>query len=735
MLKNTNKKKERNRITTKKMLQQLFLINVEMNSVPLINKYQRQVTFTCIDENGSRVVLFLNDEWNPKIYIRVHDDCIPIINDNGTLEGLVEDLNKDVYNGFENIIDISTVERSPLIGFTNNRIDTLLCFHLRNISATSKLIKYMKRVHFEFMEDLDVYPEFIGQDTMKLQFLHESGLRMFTWFNCNLNIVPMHSKRRNGFDKSGQLAQLTMDKDSRCFSVGPNDIAIIEDQPAPMQMRTAFLGLSAYSSSATKSNLFSPSANIKNDVIQAIVIRIDDPREEKDEDCIVIASDDEVDILLQLSELLQTRSVDILAPCESNDIAYIVQRAKLHELDNVLAAIKSTEERLVHITTDEGRNKLIDVCHPGRLRLDINQVLRKFMTSPPLDSFSLLGALHHPKLVKNKARHAELESLMYTPPTCFSSLEDRIIDLERRTLLLRDITMDNTFIGNHAALSKACDMPLRHIVERGQTQRVLRNFYRDHHKYNIYVNQSQAKKPFVVVKMLRAETSFPDPPWIDNPPLQSLYDPCGFKRQQQQQTTMKKKNKKMMMKKKKKKKQQQTSKQHPWTSKNRKKNKRKREEHEVKSKKIKKAKANKKAYAGGYVADPIPGLYATPEQGVITFDFKSLYPSCQVGYKLCYRGVLYDRKWLDDPRATLRFVPLNDDEACVFVTHYDGHPIETVTDKTTSTVMMERKRIRKAMKKVDDPFIKASMNAAQLTCKVKICLLFVLFLLVYICLF
>ena len=96
----------------------------------------------------------------------------------------------------------------------------------------------------------------------------------------------------------------------------------------------------------------------------------------------------------------------------------------------------------------------------------------------------------------------------------------------------------------------------------------------------------------------------------------------------------------------------------------------------------------------------------------------SLYPSVLCGYKLCFRNVVYDKKWLTDPRATIMYVPLNDHEAVAFVTHYDNIPVETITDKITAVLMMERKRIRKAMKSVTDPFKLASMDAQQLSCKV-----------------
>jgi DNA polymerase elongation subunit (family B) len=96
----------------------------------------------------------------------------------------------------------------------------------------------------------------------------------------------------------------------------------------------------------------------------------------------------------------------------------------------------------------------------------------------------------------------------------------------------------------------------------------------------------------------------------------------------------------------------------------------------------------------------------------------SLYPSVICGYKLCFRNVVYDKRWLEDPRATVMYVPLNDTEAVAFITHYDNVPVDTITDKITAVLMEERKRIRTEMKSVTDPFKLTSMEAAQLCCKV-----------------
>ena len=80
--------------------------------------------------------------------------------------------------------------------------------------------------------------------------------------------------------------------------------------------------------------------------------------------------------------------------------------------------------------------------------------------------------------------------------------------------------------------------------------------------------------------------------------------------------------------------------------------------------------------------------------------------------------ICYNRKWLDDPRATKQYIPLDDTTCVVLISHYDNIPVQTITDKLVSSVMKNRKEVRTKMKSVSDPFILQSLDAQQLCCKV-----------------
>jgi DNA polymerase elongation subunit (family B) len=295
-------------------------------------------------------------------------------------------------------------------------------------------------------------------------------------------------------------------------------------------------------------------------------------------------------------------------------------------------------------------------------------------------------------------------------PNIVAPLEVIIHDLELRNELLFDLVQDNSFIENNAALCTACDMSLRKLVECGQMKRTTNIFARGYYKHGIYINLEQSKKPYVVVKMHHSKSSFPMPDWIKNPADEDFFERKvddgavhGQGTKRAPVDTIKPKTKKRRT--------------DPWCKRNRKKSAKRKRNHEDGVAKKKKAKTAKR-FKGGFVCEQVPGLYNTIDRIVTTVDWASLYPSTMVENKICYRKVLYDKALLDDPRATLCFVPINDTECIVFVTHYDGVEVMTITDLLVGQVMKERKRVRKAMKTMTNPFAIASANAMQLTCKV-----------------
>jgi DNA polymerase elongation subunit (family B) len=263
---------------------------------------------------------------------------------------------------------------------------------------------------------------------------------------------------------------------------------------------------------------------------------------------------------------------------------------------------------------------------------------------------------------------------------------DRRQDFVRKELdVMVALQVDNGFVINNLALSSSCDLSLFQIISRGQQTRAFACFARAYHNQKIYINHEQFENPYLLIKKQRSESSFPDPLWIPNPSLESLRagtigptvsPPPPAKKRRVSVLSLLGKTKPTTVPK------------------------------------------SEKRYGGGFVIDPDPGFYHRPEHAVVTLDFSSLYPSIMKGYRTCFMAVCYDEQWLHDPRATKVYVPLDDQTCCVLISSYDGVPSISITDRIVDDVMQNRKRVREEMKRTTDPFLRQSLDAQQLCCKI-----------------
>jgi len=81
--------------------------------------------------------------------------------------------------------------------------------------------------------------------------------------------------------------------------------------------------------------------------------------------------------------------------------------------------------------------------------------------------------------------------------------------------------------------------------------------------------------------------------------------------------------------------------------------------------------------------------------------------------------VVYDPKWLNDPKCELQYIPLNDEECAVFVYKYNGKVVQTILPAIMKMIMESRAAIKRKMKVEKDPFVKATLDCMQLTEKIR----------------
>lgn len=617
---------------------------------PATEPWNRSIWLHYVDEQA-KTSSFMVGDYATSILIRCVDTSDNDVEDVASVQSILstyvfsiqrrgEPRQKNSY--YEDPIqDITQEDRVPVIGFCNNAKHRLYRLTLRALYLRRRVIRDLQRYNRD--RDLQL-PSFIILHTNvkdQMQILYQNQWRLHSWYQ--LDVTELSSSVR--------MAQVTHQ-------------AVDTTIPG---LRVAFIRISAHSSTATRTNPFQPDPEIKSDYVTSVYVSLFiggqlDHRQQME-------NDDETTILLRLKQwmLQHTPSVLVHMSDPYDHVTYLHLRMKMHRLR--LTTIPTCECIENRIVKDGGViGPIRDVTIPGCELVDLRHVLQKFMITPNLDGFTLADVVSHPKLLRSR----------FERPTTPASELKVIEALER----------DNNFVLNNCALSKSCDLSLQSIISRGQQTRVFSCFLREYHVANLYLNDKMVQKPFLVVRRSRSESSFSDPPWIQNPPLSSL-------RSSSEQPLVQPTKKRKL---------------HPTTL---------RKFLNLPNKPPETSKrASTKRYGGGFVIRPEAGFYVRPEHAVSTLDFASLYPSIMCGYNICFMRVCYDPKWLHDERATKQYIPLDDSTCCVFITKYDGVPVRTITDKLVRDVMENRKRTRAKMKMVQDPFQLQSLDAQQLCCKV-----------------
>lgn len=611
-----------------------------------LQPWNRQVYLHFVTQEGTTVSTTLQDYQATILIHAVNEDLSPFgLETEDELHTIfasyVQWLTPDESSPVQEI----TVERRvPVIGFCNNQAHAVFRLRLEHVFQRGKTIRaietYNKNRDPQLPKLVVLHREV--KDTMAV--LYHNQWRLHSWYQLPEQCVDHISEKR-----LIRTSQLTLRED--LSDVGP--------------CRIGFLRLSAHSSTATRTNRFQPDASIAADRVTSVHLSVFVRHQLLHR--VVMDDADEVTLLLRVQEWIQAQRPSVLVHMSDpyDQLTYLHRRMKTHGLHlSTMTGFRCVENGQMHMN----KIQLRDVTLPGCEAVDLRHVLQKFMITPNLDGYTLADVVTHPKLLRDPAvQH----------PSCPAE-ELAVLEMLER---------DNNFVLNNMALSRSCDLSLQQIVSRGQQTRVFSCFMRTYYTNGLYFNHSMVTRPFLVVRRPRVDSHFPDPPWVDNPPL------CSLRQGKQHTATL------------------------PPTPRPAKRTKTLFGTY-VETPVPNPKKKPTKRYGGGFVIRPEAGYYHRPEHAVATLDFASLYPSIMCGYQICFMRVCYDPKWLDDPRATKQYIPLDDDTCCVFISEYDHQPVRSITNVLVRDVMTNRTRIRAQMKSVTDSFHRQSLDAQQLCCKV-----------------
>lgn len=602
----------------------------------------------CVDAHGRRRTFWLQD----------YEAHVLLFPNSADLQ--VADVEQHVESDSRlSITRVDTCVKTPVVGFTNGRKDTLIRVHYRDLGARYRLRRCL--------EDLDAVVLHRSYSAEML-LLHITGLKLQQWYT---------------WDGRGDVIKPPIVDQGPALRIPILSLRALADPPAAVApLSYACVRLSLCSSTAMPSNLFLPDHAIEHDVIESCELRLG--RMDSDQmHSFSLAAETERELLLKVCAWFREHSPCIVVHMSDplDHVAYLHFRAARYRITSGLSALLRAP-CVEHQFPETKRFR--DIGLPGRESVDVLHLLQKFMTSPPLDGFSIADAFAHPKLLRDKA------ALSYTGDEGDVTLATAAVRKEhmRKELdVIAALQRDNAFLLNNLALSASCGLPLFNIVSRGQQKRAFAVFAQAYHDADLYINHAQFERPYVVVPRPRAQSSFPDPPWIANAPLADLRARGG----DAPSAPPKKKRRSVL-----------SLLGRAGTA--------------VPTKGAKPA--TQKRYGGGFVMHPEPGFYAEPWQAVCTMDFASLYPSIMEGYRTCYMRVCYDPAYLDDPRAEKQYIPLDEQHCCVLISRYDGKDVRSITDRIVGDVVQNRKRVRARMKTTTDKFSLQSLNGTQLSMKV-----------------
>lgn len=822
-----------------------------------VRPLQHEILLWCVDEQMCQHVVQVT-EYKSLVYLLPKGkDVRKLIGGARALEN-VEAMFPPKIRSMVQHVEVWTDARL-FIGYTQSKPKTVMRVFLKNYERKKDLCDELRFKQNKLADCIRAKEVLDKSIPATIQFLYESGLALQSWFTL-FDFQRPHGTEHL-FDQGMRHVTATF-KSCKVDKNGTDGAPVL---------RKLFVRVFAHSSTATKTNHFEPSAELPEDEVRYIAYVLADANFLGGDVLDVTQfSKGEPGMLHAFGRVVETSCVQAIVFASDelvtpNCLVYLQKRASRYGINLHFSKITQMKFKCEVRKCKDSASSFLDFQHPGVERMDLCEVLKKAMVSPPLDGFTMIDALRHEKLIRSKQPFSKLLHLNYHNLHCLSKHDVIRTDLALFVQLLYTLERDNGFCVGQQNLSHICDLDLTSVCERGQQTRVRNNFGRKLHARRIVVNTTRAACRYLIQDKLQKDSAFPNPEQLHNPAYETMRsatmprhvlkepplalfvekgllnlphnnilpaannflptdaaqntEPLGplsanaslsathldtlenrekekgssQKRQRQDEpsldqkdlekrnedakdeTTMSTDNTTCKRHKTEEVKEpdsdeeeedegdgdpddvdaweeemanQESEEEEPegkqedlpvdrpdeekrddanvpaktgkrkgpdgwWSNK-----------HDadfrqvIKKKPSRKKAASTKRYVGGLVLKPQKGFWKNDEDAAGTFDFGSLYPSIQEGYKLCYMTVIYKEKWLRDPKLKVRYIPLNDTECAVFADTYDGKPVETALPDIVHQIVQLRKETRKEQGKHEEgSFIWMTLESRQLAAK------------------
>ena len=582
------------------------------------------------------------------------------------------------FRGSPAIVKIEIDELTPAVGYCESKRKELFKIYY-NLPDLKKIMHYLKNTAFSIGNGDDILKVYHADWSITDLFLHETHIKMQSWVKVDSYCEP----RLFDFRNYGE-SQIIDYYSTYCYiekytEFGRHIRMLPELQVIPHTLMCS-IRICAKSEESSIDKLFSPDSEKKNDsifLIVAVYYWMGESENRKSK----VYEGSEYDILKELYHDINDIDIDCYAILTDNCncLRYMYMRSHnkcgLSKFRQSVKVLPRYEKYIKTIGCVCYSHKLE---HFGRSRLDVKESMKKMLVDPKLESFTLKTAITHPCLLKTPiSKECEYKNDKYSYMQAqFLPLQFAKESLQREVDLMTNIEQDNNMLLGFVELSRACFGSLTAMVENGQQIRVWKKLMHRFHTQRLLANVELLLIPPVIVNRAKKDSSFPNPPEIENIPVIG-----SVKKENVKSSTTVNLFGAIVRE-------------------------------QPKKKKVKR-------YTGGFVCEPEIGYYHKIEQSTFTFDFSSLYPSIIQGFNVCYMRLVYDRKYLTDERYELEYVSINDTECVVLVKNFEDQNVETFLPQMTSEVCMERQYVKEKMKSPTlSTFEYKSLDAKQQACKV-----------------
>ncbi len=469
--------------------------------------YQRHILLSCVS-NEQNVLLKISN-YNPYIKLLPNQSDFDKCGGGMYIESVIKELNEITdEKGFKivRIHDMEITQETPAIGFTNNRKDNLIKLYFLHDGDRSNARMYM----FKTKKMGEVNIEHIVHD--KVDSPHQLMMDYNIRFQSRILVPLSHSNRLDDSLATCPFYEI---------STLHNQLQVSTSK-ATVMLKVMHLVIFVKSSQSNKLNQCNANAINQGDQVTHIVSQVD-----KQEQQILYIGNfkGERDLLCTFLKLVRKSNVQVIVYCSDQNFSpaspleYMTKRADILDWPEFnLSVLNSVPPTTAIFNKNEHDQKIT-----GLERMDVRKFLHKMRAKPLMTGFTLLDVVRHPNIIKNQDQFASLKDLNYELPTNFTHNDDQITtDLQIRLSILVAVTSEKGFIPNAMAVSNQTDLPIRETIERGEQRRIFNTIMRHFHENKLYVNEDVLTRNSLTMPMPQEKSSFPSPPWLQNPDPQSF---------------------------------------------------------------------------------------------------------------------------------------------------------------------------------------------------------------------